>query len=101
VGAISPEDQAAIEAISGLAFAERWARPGTSADEAALAEIAEAGIEIMMRPAALLEEIKAESGDLRDSLRPIAIAGDGFMTATAALADDAAAPASPSDAWRT
>jgi TRAP-type C4-dicarboxylate transport system substrate-binding protein len=58
---ISAEDQAAIEAISGGAFARLVGEAWNSADAAALEAIAEAGIEISDAPQPLLEEIKAKA----------------------------------------
>ena len=82
---ISPEDQAAIEEISGLAFAERVGAAWNAADEAALEEIRAAGIEIHDAPAPLLEEIKSVAATYEQDWAD-AIAGDGF-DGTAALAE--------------
>lgn len=80
--AISPEDRAAIEAISGLAFAERVGAAWNGADEAALVKIAEAGIEISDAPAPLLAEIKAAAATYEQAWAD-AIAEDGFDGAAA------------------
>ncbi len=74
---ISPEDQAAIEAISGEAFAQLVGAAWNAADEAALVELAEAGIEISDAPAELLESIKS-AASVHENAWAEAIAGDGF-----------------------
>lgn len=83
--AISEEDQAAIEAISGAAFAERVGAAWNAADEAALVAIEKAGIEISDAPSALLETIKAAAA-VHETTWSEAIAEDGYDGA-AALAD--------------
>jgi len=82
---ISAEDQAAIEAISGAAFAERVGAAWNDADERALIAIAEAGIVVSDAPASLLEAIKSAAA-VREAAWVDAIAADGFDGA-AALAD--------------
>ncbi len=59
--AISKEDQAAIEAISGEAFAERVGKAWNDADAKALKKIAAAGIEIHDASPDMLESIKASA----------------------------------------
>ncbi|MDO6586745.1 TRAP transporter substrate-binding protein [Salipiger sp. 1_MG-2023] len=56
---ISPEDQAAIDAISGEAFAERVGQAWNDADAAAEAEINEAGIDLYPAPDAVVEAVRA------------------------------------------
>jgi TRAP-type C4-dicarboxylate transport system substrate-binding protein len=80
---ISPEDQAAIEEISGRAFAERVGEAWNAADEAALEEIKDAGIEISDAPQPVLEEIKSIASDYEQQWAD-SIADDGF-DGTAAL----------------
>ena len=58
---ISQEDREAIMSISGEAFAERVGQAWNDADEAAIGEIEEAGIEIYDAPEPLLEEIKSRA----------------------------------------
>lgn len=82
---ISQEDQAAIEAISGLAFAERVGAAWNAADEAALIAISEAGIEVSDAPAELLENIKSAAG-AHEAVWIEAVGENGFDGA-AALAD--------------
>ncbi len=64
---ISPEDQAAIEDISGLAFAERVGEAWNDADEAAIAEIEEAGIEIYDAPQPVVDEITIYADQLEQA----------------------------------
>lgn len=82
---ISDEDKAAIEAISGPAFAERVGAAWNAADEAALKRIAEAGIQVADAPAELLNTIKAAAAGHEKEWAD-AIAADGFDGA-AALAE--------------
>lgn len=56
---ISPEDQAAIESISGLAFAERVGQAWNDADENATQEITAAGIDLYAASQPVLDAIKA------------------------------------------
>ncbi|MGQ7846088.1 TRAP transporter substrate-binding protein [Granulosicoccus sp. 3-233] len=63
---ISAEDQAAIESISGLAFAERVGQAWIDADSAAVAEIEEAGISLDAAPESVLEALKASAGALEN-----------------------------------
>ncbi|MCY1126505.1 TRAP transporter substrate-binding protein [Frigidibacter sp. RF13] len=79
---ISPEDQAAIEAISGLAFAELAGIAWNAADEAAKAAINEAGIEVYDAPAPLLEEIKASAAKFEATWAED-VAKDGYDGAAA------------------
>ncbi|MDJ0947958.1 MAG: TRAP transporter substrate-binding protein [Alphaproteobacteria bacterium] len=55
---ISPKDQAAIEAISGEAFAERVGKAWNDADEKSIGKIEKAGIEIYDAPPELLDAVK-------------------------------------------
>ncbi len=59
---ISDEDQAAIESISGLAFAERVGQAWIDADTAAISEIEASGIELFAAPEPVLDALK-ESAD--------------------------------------
>lgn len=74
---ISEEDQAAIDAISGAAFAERVGTAWNNADESALVAMDEAGIQIIDASAELLETIKAMAA-IREAAWAEAIAEDGF-----------------------
>ena len=74
---ISPEDQTAIEKISGEAFAERVGKAWNDADAAAIVKIKEAGIEIYDAPPALLTRIKEIAAKL-ESAWADAIAKDGY-----------------------
>lgn len=56
---ISPEDQAAIEAISGLAFAERMGQAWIDADLAAKSKMEADGIEIYTASATMIDAIAA------------------------------------------
>ncbi|RVT81671.1 TRAP transporter substrate-binding protein [Rhodobacteraceae bacterium CCMM004] len=82
---ISEEDRAAIESISGAAFAERVGAAWNDADAAALEAIEEAGIQIADAPEALLDDIKAAAAK-HEAAWSEAIAEDGFDGA-AALAE--------------
>lgn len=79
---ISEADRAAIEAISGVAFAERVGEAWNAADEAALEKIAAAGIEISEAPEGLLATIK-EAAAAHEKTWSEAIAEDGFDGAAA------------------
>lgn len=61
---ISAEDQAAIDAISGVAFAERVGAAWDAADAAAVVAIEEAGIEVYAAPAAVLDAARASATTL-------------------------------------
>lgn len=61
---ISAEDQAAIESISGLAFAERVGQAWIGADTAATAEITDAGIDLAAAPEPVLDALKAAATKL-------------------------------------
>lgn len=61
---ISAEDQAAIQAISGLAFAERVGQAWIDADTAATAEIKDAGIDLSAASAPVLEALEASADTL-------------------------------------
>lgn len=74
---ISPEDQAAIEAVSGPAFAELVGGAWNKADADAIEEIDAAGIETYDAPAPLLEVIKSDAA-VREKAWADAIAEDGF-----------------------
>lgn len=82
---ISEADRAAIEAISGAAFAQRVGEAWNGADARALEGIAEAGITISDAPPALLETIKSMAS-VHEQAWADAIEADGFDGA-AALAD--------------
>ncbi len=82
---ISEEDRAAIEAISGAAFAERIGQAWNDADAAALEKIAAAGIEISEAPDALLTTIK-DAAAVHEKTWSDAIAEDGFDGAAALAA---------------
>lgn len=79
---ISEADRAAIDAISGAAFAERVGTAWNGADEKALEAIAEAGIEITDAPAELLESIKSMAS-AHELAWAEAVAEDGFDGAAA------------------
>ncbi|MFV0361216.1 TRAP transporter substrate-binding protein [Tropicimonas sp.] len=80
---ISPGDQAAIEAISGPAFAELVGAAWNDADAAAIEKIDAAGIEIYDAPGPLLDEIRSKAA-AHEQVWAEAIAEDGF-DGTAAL----------------
>ncbi|SNS59264.1 TRAP transporter substrate-binding protein [Tropicimonas sediminicola] len=79
---ISPEDQAAIEAISGEAFAESVGAAWNGADEAALEAIEKAGIEIYDAPAEVLDTIRS-SAEKYEAAWSEALAADGYDGAAA------------------
>ncbi|RYG90302.1 TRAP transporter substrate-binding protein [Loktanella sp. IMCC34160] len=79
---ISAEDQAAIEAISGEAFAELVGAAWNAADEAAIEEIQAEGIEIYDAPAPVLEAIKQAAAAYEQAWID-AIAADGYDGAAA------------------
>jgi len=58
---IGAEDQAAIDAISGVAFAERVGAAWDAADAAAVVEIEEAGIEVYAAPDAVLDAARTSA----------------------------------------
>lgn len=80
---ISAEDQAAIDAISGLAFAELVGAAWNDADTAAVAEIEEAGIELYAAPDAVLQAARTSAAALESAW---AESLDGDLDGTAALA---------------
>lgn len=82
---ISAEDRAAIDAISGEAFAELVGAAWNDADEKALVAIDKAGIEIYDAPAPVLEDIKTSAAK-HEAAWAEQISGDGYDGA-AALAD--------------
>lgn len=82
---ISEEDRAAIDAISGEAFAELVGAAWNDADEKALVAINKAGIEIYDAPAPVLEDIKTSAAK-HEAAWAEQIGGDGYDGA-AALAD--------------
>ena len=82
---ISPEDRAAIEAISGEAFARLVGEAWNGADAAAIEVIKGAGIEIYDAPQPLVEEIKSYAEGYEAAWAD-AIAADGF-DGRAALAE--------------
>jgi TRAP-type C4-dicarboxylate transport system substrate-binding protein len=61
---ISTKDQAAIEAISGVAFAKLAGEAWNAADEAGLAAMKKAGIDIYEAPASVLSAIKRKAEPL-------------------------------------
>jgi TRAP-type C4-dicarboxylate transport system substrate-binding protein len=82
---ISAEDQAAIEAISGEAFAALVGNAWNAADDAALIAIADAGIQVYDTPADVLEKIKTIAASYESEWADT-IAADGF-DGKAALAE--------------
>jgi len=82
---ISAEDQAAIEAISGEAFAALVGNAWNAADDAALIAIADAGIQVYDTPADVLEKIKTIAAGYESEWADT-IAADGF-DGKAALAE--------------
>ncbi len=79
---ISEADHAAIEAISGAAFAARIGQAWNDADAAALEKIAAAGIEISEAPDGLLTTIK-DAAAVHEKAWADAIAEDGYDGAAA------------------
>jgi len=73
---ISPEDQAAIEAISGTAFADMAGAAWDASDVESIEEITEAGIEIHEASAAMVDAIKAAAA-AREAEWAEAVAGTG------------------------
>lgn len=63
---IGEEDRAAIEAISGAAFAERVGQAWNDADTAAIAEIEEAGIVLYPASDAVLDAVRT-AADAREA----------------------------------
>ncbi|WP_118133549.1 TRAP transporter substrate-binding protein [Oceanicella sp. SM1341] len=59
---ISPEDQAAIDKISGLAFAELAGKAWDGADDAAKEKISAAGIDVYEASPEMVDAIKAAAG---------------------------------------
>jgi TRAP-type C4-dicarboxylate transport system substrate-binding protein len=82
---ISAEDQAAIEAISGEAFARLVGAAWNGADDAAIEKIEAAGIEIFDAPPPLVEEIKGVAAGYEAAWSE-SIGADGF-DGQAALAE--------------
>ena len=82
---ISEADRAAIEKISGVAFAERVGKAWNDADEKAIGAIKEAGIEIYDAPPAMVEAIKASAAKHEAEWVKM-VSGQGFDGA-AALAE--------------
>ncbi|WP_417241614.1 TRAP transporter substrate-binding protein [Celeribacter sp.] len=80
--AISPEDQAAIEGISGAAFAGLVGQAWDDADAAAIEKIDAAGIETYNAPDALVAVIKEKAAGYEQGWAD-AIAGDGYDGAAA------------------
>ena len=64
---ISPEDQAAIEEVSGVAFAELVGKAWNDADAKALDELEAAGIEIYDAPAPVLDAITGHAEQLEQA----------------------------------
>jgi TRAP-type C4-dicarboxylate transport system substrate-binding protein len=79
---ISAEDRAAIEEISGEAFARLVGEAWNAADEAAIEKIEAAGIEIHDAPAPVLEKIKAIAAGYEAEWAE-AVAADGYDGAAA------------------
>jgi TRAP-type C4-dicarboxylate transport system substrate-binding protein len=79
---ISAEDQTAIEAISGEAFAELVGQAWDDADKAALPIIEEAGIEIYSAPQPVLDAIKASAAK-HEAAWAAEVAEQGFDGAAA------------------
>lgn len=83
--ALSDADKAAIEALSGEAFAEMVGKAWNDADVAALEVMNDAGIQIAPAPSAVVEQVKTLAADLEAQWSE-AIAGDGY-DGKAALAE--------------
>ncbi|WP_254437923.1 TRAP transporter substrate-binding protein [Ruegeria arenilitoris] len=79
---ISPEDQAAIEAISGEAFAALVGEAWIGADEKGSAAAEKAGIEVYDAPAAVVDAIKSQAADAETAWSE-AISTDGYDGAAA------------------
>ncbi|WP_217356272.1 TRAP transporter substrate-binding protein [Ruegeria arenilitoris] len=79
---ISPEDQAAIEAISGEAFAALVGEAWVGADEKGSAAAEKAGIEVYDAPAAVVDAIKSQAANAETSWSE-AISADGYDGAAA------------------
>lgn len=79
--AIAPEDQEAIMAISGEAFAERVGQAWNDADAAATEEIEAAGIELYAAPEPVLEAVRAAAA--KDEQAWAESLGEGFDGAAA------------------
>ncbi len=84
-GEISAADQAAIEAVSGEAFAELVGKAWNDADEKAIGKITKAGIEIYDAPAPMLDAIKGAATKYEAAWAET-LSGQGF-DGTAALAE--------------
>lgn len=74
---ISAEDQAAIEAISGAALAERVGKAWNDADARAIETVTADGLEIYDAPPVMLEAIKATAQRF-EAVWAEAVAGQGF-----------------------
>ena len=83
--ALSAEDRAAIEKVSGPAFAELIGKAWNGADEKALPKIEDAGIEIYDAPAPVLEAIKSAAAK-HEAAWAEAVAPTGFDGAAALAA---------------
>ncbi|MEW2915779.1 TRAP transporter substrate-binding protein [Ruegeria sp. ANG10] len=79
---ISPEDQAAIEAISGEAFATLVGEAWIGADEKGSAAAEKAGITVYDAPAAVVDAIKSKAADAEVAWSE-AISADGYDGAAA------------------
>lgn len=79
---ISAEDQAAIEAVSGAAFAGLVGQAWNDADAKAIEKIEKAGIEIYDAPAAMLDAIKASAATHESGWIEV-VDGQGFDGAAA------------------
>ncbi|MDX5592208.1 TRAP transporter substrate-binding protein [Pseudovibrio sp. SPO723] len=81
-GELSPEDQAAIEAISGEAFAEMVGQAWNDADAKAIEEINAAGIEIYDAPEGMVTAIREKAAGYEAAWAE-AVSEDGYDGAAA------------------
>lgn len=81
-GEISAEDQAAIEAVSGAAFAGLVGKAWNDADAKAIDKIAKAGIEIYDAPPAMVQAIEASAAKFEAGWIET-LSGQGFDGAAA------------------
>ncbi len=84
---ISPEDQAAIDAISGLAFAERVGEAWNEADRVATGKIEEAGIELYAAPEPVVDAIRSAATKYEDAWAASLPEGEDGAAALARLRD--------------
>ena len=78
---ISPEDQAAIDAISGMAFAQRVGEAWNEADRVATEEIEAAGIEVYPAPEAVETAIRTAATTYEDAWAAALPEGEDGMAA--------------------